>query len=719
MEAPVTIPDLQGVAAISRYLRILLIAVIIIPILVVGVLAWFEYDASSRDAQDRILRATDAVEQYTSKVFETDELTLGQISEHVAGQNWSELIRSEEFHRYLQQFSGPQVSSVGLISRDFGLAATNPIFPAPAVAVEPPKYLPVEQAGKKPIYIGTAVQGSITPAAQFSIVRPEGDGLIFVSLRVTDFAEYYRSVVDLSDFSVTVVRSDGAVLARSPGENLIGSVLSASSGFRQAIGKAPNAGIYDAASELDRVPRIFAYRKVDTYPVYIVVGLRKAAVFDQWARLMGRHLMWGIPATLCLVLLAFVAQRRSVVADRAVAAVQVEAGRREVAEASLRQVQKMEVVGQLTGGVAHDFNNLLTAIGGNLELVLRHSEDSVRVRRLAQAALAATSRGERITQQLLMFSRRQMLHPETLNLNRVVVEFEGLMANAVSENIELKLQLDAALDPSHIDRAQFEAALLNLVVNARDALPSGGRVTIETGNVQLDQAYADQNPEVVPGPYVMVAVSDNGVGIDPAALPHVFEPFFTTKDVGRGSGLGLSQVYGFAEQSGGHVKIYSELGVGTIVKLCLPKAGEQISAVPVRQSVLPLRSADGEETILVVEDEADVLNVAVESLSDLGYRVLVAHNGDDALAIIGGPERIDILFSDVVMPGGINGAQLAIEARRFRPEIKVLLTSGYTAAALGKEHELPPEVPVLSKPYRSEELSAQLRVIAGGRSAQH
>ena len=711
-------PDLKGVADISRYLRILLISVIVIPILVVGVLAWLEYGASSRDAHDRIGRAADAVEQYTSKVFETDELILDQVSAYVAGQDWSELVRSADFHRYLEQFSRPQVSSVGLITRDRGLAATNPIFPAPAVAVEQPEYLPVDQTGKKPIYIGTAVQGSITPAAQFSIVRPEGDGLIFVSLRVTDFAEYYRSVVDLSDFSVTVVRSDGAVLARSPGENLIGSVLSPASGFRQAIDKTPNAGTYDAASELDGVPRIFAYRKVDVYPVYIVVGLRTSAVLEQWARLMARHLMWGVPATLCLGLLTVIAQRRSIVADRAVAAAQIEARRREVAEASLRQVQKMEVVGQLTGGVAHDFNNLLTAIGGNLELVLRHPEDDVRVRRLAQAALEATYRGARITQQLLMFSRQQVLHPETLNLNRVLVEFEGLMGNAVSENIELRLQLDAALDPSRIDRAQFEAALLNLVVNARDALPSGGRITIETRNVSLDQAYADQNSEVVPGPYVMLAVSDTGIGIDPAALPHVFEPFFTTKDVGRGSGLGLSQVYGFAEQSGGHVTIYSELGVGTIVKLYLPKAGEQTAAAPERQSLLPLRSAKGEETILVVEDEADVLNMAVESLTDLGYRVLVAHDGREALAIIGGPERIDILFSDVVMPGGINGAQLAIEARRLRPEIQVLLTSGYTAAALSNEHGLPPEVPVLSKPYRSEELSAQLRVITGGRSAQ-
>jgi signal transduction histidine kinase/CheY-like chemotaxis protein len=426
--------------------------------------------------------------------------------------------------------------------------------------------------------------------------------------------------------------------------------------------------------------------------------------------------MFGLPATLCLVLLAIIALRRSVAADRAAAAVRAEVNRREVAEASLRQVQKMEVVGQLTGGVAHDFNNLLTAIGGNLDLILRRSDDSGWVRRLAEAALQATQRGERITQQLLVFSRRQVLRPETLNLNRVLVEFEALMTHAVSEKIDLQLQLDAALDPSRIDRAQFEAALLNLMVNARDALPNGGRVVIETRNVLLDQAYADQNPDARPGAYVLVSVSDNGVGIDPSILPHVFEPFFTTKDVGRGSGLGLSQVYGFAEQSGGHVKIYSEVGIGTTVKLYLPKASERLIAGE-KQQLIPLRSADGGETVLVVEDDEAVLAMAIESLTDLGYRVLVAHDSQEALAIVKGSERIDILFSDIVMPGGVNGAQLAVEARRLRPDIKVLLTSGYTAAALSNERGLPKELPILSKPYRRDELAAQLRVIGGGRAS--
>jgi signal transduction histidine kinase len=493
-------------------------------------------------------------------------------------------------------------------------------------------------------------------------------------------------------------------------------VLSPTSRFRHQIAERPEAGSYDSASDIDGVNRLFAYRKLSEYPVYAIIGLNRSAIIAGWSRLVGSHLMFGLPATLCLVLLAIIALRRSVAADRAAAAVRAEVNRREVAEASLRQVQKMEVVGQLTGGVAHDFNNLLTAIGGNLDLILRRSDDSGWVRRLAEAALQATQRGERITQQLLVFSRRQVLRPETLNLNRVLVEFEALMTHAVSEKIDLQLQLDAALDPSRIDRAQFEAALLNLMVNARDALPNGGRVVIETRNVLLDQAYADQNPDARPGAYVLVSVSDNGVGIDPSILPHVFEPFFTTKDVGRGSGLGLSQVYGFAEQSGGHVKIYSEVGIGTTVKLYLPKASERLIAGE-KQQLIPLRSANGGETVLVVEDDEAVLAMAIESVTDLGYRVLVAHDSQEALAIVKGSERIDILFSDIVMPGGVNGAQLAVEARRLRPDIKVLLTSGYTAAALSNEHGLPKELPILSKPYRRDELAAQLRVIGGGRAS--
>jgi CheY-like chemotaxis protein len=292
------------------------------------------------------------------------------------------------------------------------------------------------------------------------------------------------------------------------------------------------------------------------------------------------------------------------------------------------------------------------------------------------------------------------------------------MRHAAGPPAELQLKLDPALDISNIDRAQFEAAVLNLVVNARDALPSGGRIIIETANVDLDESYTELNPDVVPGAYAMVAVSDNGVGIGAPVLPHVFEPFFTTKEVGKGSGLGLSQVYGFAKESGGHVSIYSEIGSGTTVKLYVPKSIEAYREAD-KRSVKPRETAGGDETVLVVEDDDVVLITAAETVTDLGYQVLVAHDGREALQILKGSRKIDLLFSDIVMPGGINGVQLAIEARRLKPSLKVLLTSGYTAAVLTDKHGLPKEFPVLGKPYRRDQLAANLREIINGQPARN
>jgi len=309
-----------------------------------------------------------------------------------------------------------------------------------------------------------------------------------------------------------------------------------------------------------------------------------------------------------------------------------------------------------------------------------------------------------------MFSRRQVMRPVTLNLNRVLLEFETLMRHAAGPQIELRLKLDPGLDPSNVDRAQFEAAILNLVVNARDALPKGGRIIIETINVVIEEADPERNSDLAPGAYAMVAVSDNGVGIEPSVLSHVFEPFFTTKEVGKGSGLGLSQVYGFATESKGQVSISSQRGRGTTVKLYLPRSIEAFWETE-KRSLIAKETASGEETVLVVDDDEGVLTTATEIVSDLGYHVLSAKNGQQALQILKEATRVDLLFSDIVMPGGINGVQLAREARRLKPKLKVLLTSGYTAAVLTDEHRLPKEFPVLGKPYRREQLASNLRDI--------
>jgi signal transduction histidine kinase/CheY-like chemotaxis protein len=386
----------------------------------------------------------------------------------------------------------------------------------------------------------------------------------------------------------------------------------------------------------------------------------------------------------------------------------------------LRHAQKMEAMGQLTGGVAHDFNNLLTVIVGNLDMIARHADDPARVRRLTAAAQRAAGRGGKLTHQLLVFARRQLLRPETVNANRLLLDFEGLIRRAVGEAITLELELYPALDPVRIDPMQFEAAILNLVINARDAMAGGGHITVRTRNIVLDQAAIAGQPEAQPGAYAVIAVKDTGAGIPAALLGKVFEPFFTTKDVGKGSGLGLSQVYGFVKESGGHVRIDSAEGAGTTVELLLPRSAER-PAEPVEPapSRMPLRAATGDEVVLVVEDDTEVGALASESLRELGYQTLVAHDAAQALALLGSSDRrVDILFSDVVMPGGMNGVQLAVEARRARPALKVLLTSGYTADALSDEHGVidVAGTTLLRKPYRAEDLAAQLRVVLGGRS---
>ena len=386
----------------------------------------------------------------------------------------------------------------------------------------------------------------------------------------------------------------------------------------------------------------------------------------------------------------------------------------------LRHAQKMEAMGQLTGGVAHDFNNLLTIIVGNLDMIGRHADDPTRVRRLTAAAQRAASRGGKLTHQLLMFARRQLLRPETVNANRLLLDFEGLIRRAVGETVALDLVLHPALDPVRIDPMQFEAAILNLAINARDAMVNGGRITISSGNAALDPIAASAMPDAQPGIYAVIAVQDSGSGIPASLLAKVFDPFFTTKDVGKGSGLGLSQVYGFVKESGGHVRIDSTEGVGTTVELWLPRSAER-PAEPVEPvpSTMPLRAATGAEVVLVVEDDHEVGALASESLRELGYQTLVAHDAAEALEILRvADRRIDILFSDVVMPGGMNGAQLAVEARRLRPTLKVLLTSGYTADALSDQHGVLDDLStaLLRKPYRAEDLAAQLRVVLGGRA---
>ncbi|MGV7216284.1 ATP-binding protein [Bradyrhizobium sp. UFLA05-112] len=382
-------------------------------------------------------------------------------------------------------------------------------------------------------------------------------------------------------------------------------------------------------------------------------------------------------------------------------------------EERLRQSQKMDAIGQLTGGVAHDFNNVLTVITGTIEILQEGLADKPQLAAIAQLIDDAATRGAEITSQLLTFARRQPLDPREIDVNGLVVETARLLKPILGEHIEIDAELADDAWFAMADPSQLSSAIVNLAVNARDAMPGGGKLTLQTANRVLDGVGESGDREMEPGEFVMIAVADSGHGIPADIRDRVFEPFFTTKGVGRGTGLGLSMVYGFAKQTGGTVAIDSEEGRGTVVKLFLPRSvGRMASqAGPVAAPSVPR----GHETILVVEDDPLVQGYVIAQLGSLGYRTLVASDGAAALALVGQGIKFDLLFTDIIMPGGMNGRELAEAIRERRPDVRVLYTSGYTDDAIVHEGHLDPGIALLRKPYRKSELSQMIReVLTGG-----
>ena len=382
------------------------------------------------------------------------------------------------------------------------------------------------------------------------------------------------------------------------------------------------------------------------------------------------------------------------------------------AEAQFRQAQKMDAVGQLTGGVAHDFNNILTVITGTIGILQDAVADRPELVSIARLIDDAADRGAQLTRHLLAFARKQPLQPRETDVNALVVEAAKLLRPTLGEQIEISSKLADDTWPAMVDPSQLTTAVINLALNARDAMSVGGKLTLETRNVYLDEAYAGMHSEVAVGNYVMIAVSDTGAGIAPENLEKVFDPFYTTKEVGKGTGLGLSMVFGFVKQSGGHLKIYSEVGHGTSVKIYLPRATG--SPESVQESAVAPVVEGGTETVLIVEDDALVRQYVLTQVRSLGYTTLEAANATEALALIAAHPAIDLLFTDVIMPGAMNGRQLADEATQRRPALKTLFTSGYTENAIMHHGRLDPGVHLLAKPYRKPELARMIRLALDG-----
>jgi PAS domain S-box-containing protein len=380
---------------------------------------------------------------------------------------------------------------------------------------------------------------------------------------------------------------------------------------------------------------------------------------------------------------------------------------KHAAEAQMRQAQKMDAIGQLTGGVAHDFNNILTVITGTIGILADAVADHPELVSIAKLIDDAAERGAQLTKHLLAFARKQPLQPADIDVNSLILEVGKLLHPTLGEQVEISPKLAHDAWSAMVDPNQLTTAVLNLALNARDAMPRGGKLTLETGNIHLDQDYARINTDVAPGDYVMIAVSDTGTGIPADLLEKVFDPFFTTKEVGKGTGLGLSMVFGFVKQSGGHIKIYSEEGHGTTVKLYLPRSTGQGHAA---MGQLATQVEGGDETILIVEDDTLVRKYVMAQVASLGYETLEAANAAEALTIIENGAEVDLLFTDVIMPGAMNGRQLVDEALRRQPLLKILFTSGYTENAILHHGRLDEGVLLLAKPYRKPELARMIRI---------
>jgi PAS domain S-box-containing protein len=381
---------------------------------------------------------------------------------------------------------------------------------------------------------------------------------------------------------------------------------------------------------------------------------------------------------------------------------------RKRAEEQLIQVQKMESVGQLSGGIAHDFNNLLTVIIGNAEALGERLKARPDLSQMVDSILSAGMRGADLTNHLLAFSRRQVLTPARIDCSHLISGMEKMIRRTLREDVEIRTNINPELHAAYADATQLQTAVLNLVINARDAMPHGGNLTIAAENIVVDESY---HPDVTPGSYVMIMISDEGQGMTDEVLERACEPFFTTKDVGSGSGLGLSMVYGFVKQSGGHLTIYSEPDLGTCVRIYLPASEGKTpgATTPIKGAEQPYPR--GHETILVTEDDPFVLSHARNCLEGLGYRVLAATDGHEAMGLIESDEPIDVLFTDIVMPGGISGFDLAEKAIKLRPRLKILMTSGYAIETLQSRGRLPPDRAILNKPYRKADLARRLRQV--------
>ena len=706
---------MQSRALTIRLVRLAMAAALLVPCLLFGFATWTSYRNFRALADERLTRSLDVQREQALKAFQVIELTLDNANELLSGMSPAEIQKDEE--RLYLQFNKlvgavPIVQSIWIYDKSGHVLVSSRAHPPPPQDYSDRDFFLAHVDADVGTYYGQVYTSRYNNQPFFTVSRRltrDGAfaGVIEISVLPSNFVTFFSTLAYTKGLQYALIRADGAFLARYPAIPDGGTEkLNERTGFRRTITRRPQGGLYTTSSPVDGIERRFGVRRFGNTPLYLSAGIATSAIREEWITGMAAHLIFGIPATLILFLTLLAVLRRT-------QSLYAEMDRRLIAEESLRQSQKLESIGHLTGGVAHDFNNLLTIIIGNLETAQRQLDtwtegaQSKLAQRL-ENAMHGAQRAATLTKRLLAFSRQQPLNPTALDINRLLNGLSDFLRRALGEDTSLEIVGSGGVWPVEADAAELEAVILNLAVNARDAMQSGGKLTIEASNSYLDDVYCRQYPDLQPGQYVQIVVTDTGTGMTKEVIDRAFEPFFTTKQSGQGTGLGLSQVYGFVKQSGGHVKIYSEVGEGTAIKIYLRRFLGK-SPAPEEIKSKPSRGRWG-ECVLVVEDDAGVRDYVVETLEGLGYDVLEAASGEGALRLVDKHEAIALLLTDVVMPG-MNGRELAEAARRRQPALKVLFMTGYSRNAIVHQGRLDPGVDLIQKPLTSEQLATTVRKI--------
>lgn len=697
-------------------LRMALVGAAVVPTALFAYASYNAYRDSTRSADERIHRNLDVLTEHTQKIFQSIEIGFAAVDEILEGLTDADILsRQQEIHLQLAKVGSiiREAQAIWIFDKDGRAMVTGAIYPAPAADYSDRDYFAFHVEKDVGIYVGNLLLPRLVPTEPFFSVsrrRKSADGsfqgVIQFSLATKDISSFYEKISSQTDGAFFgLLRKDGALLARHPGPLQKPTILPPEAGFRVQIAKDPSGGIYESVSLYEPVRIRVGTRLIPNYPLYVSSGIETAIIRSQWLETMATHLVFGLPATLLLIGTVGLALTRT-------RNLYQEIDRREQAESALRQAQRMEAVGNLTGGIAHDFNNLLMVILGNLEIAKKQLDNwndtsRQRLERVIGNATQGAQRAATLTQRLLAFARRTPLDPKPVNPAKLITGISDLLRRALGETIDLEVVGAGVLWMAEADPAELESAVLNLALNARDAMPMGGKLTIETGNTYLDENYVRQGHDVIPGQYVMIAVSDTGTGMSREVAERAFEPFFTTKESGQGTGLGLSQVYGFVKQSGGHVKIYSEPGLGTSVKIYLPRSLAAAEETLHRNE--EITGGNGHENILVVEDDSDVRAYVLETLRELNYNVMGAADARQALDIVDA-DRFDfhLLLTDVVLPG-MNGRELADRIKQKRQNVPVLFMTGYSRNAIVHHGRLDPGVDLIQKPVTQEALAARVR----------